>query len=269
VNNTIPIPDILNRIVKRKVEEVRERSSSVSLDVLRKRAEAQSAPRGFTAALRRNTKQGRAAVIAEIKRASPSRGVIREDFAPAQIAASYAAGGATCLSVLTDHDFFQGHEQHLVAARAYCDLPVLRKDFMVDSYQIAEARAIGSDCVLLIVAALDDQTLASLYAEAKVFGLDVLVEAHDAAELGRALALGVDLVGINNRNLKNFEVNLDTTLMLLEDIPASVTVVTESGILEPEHVALMRRHGVNAFLIGEAFMRSADPGSKLRELFAT
>jgi indole-3-glycerol phosphate synthase len=212
---------------------------------------------------------GAAAVIAEIKRASPSKGVLREDFRPAEIAASYARGGAACLSVLTDSDFFQGSETHLVEARGACDLPVIRKDFIVDPYQVYEARAIGADCILLIVACLADAQLADLSALAHELGMDVLVEAHDADELGRAAAVPGRLIGINNRNLRTFEVSPETTIGLLDRVPPGRLLVTESGILTPEDVARMRRHGVNAFLVGEAFMRAPDPGAELRRLFGT
>jgi indole-3-glycerol phosphate synthase len=207
------------------------------------------------------------AIIAEIKKASPSQGVIRDPFDPAQIARSYQSGGATCLSVLTDHDFFQGSEAYLAQAKQACNLPVLRKDFMIDPYQVFEARAIGADCILLIVAALDDAVLGELAQLATQLKLDVLVEVHDAAELQRALQLPLPLIGINNRNLRTFETSLDTTLQLLADIPEDRIVVTESAIHSREDVATMREHGVNAFLVGEAFMRAAEPGEKLQELF--
>ncbi|HPE74123.1 MAG TPA: indole-3-glycerol phosphate synthase TrpC, partial [Candidatus Competibacter sp.] len=225
------------------------------------------APRPFQDQLTRTIAAGRAAVIAEIKRASPSKGLLRDPFEPAAIAQSYAAAGAACLSVLTDRDFFQGHEDYLRAARAACDLPTLRKDFIVDPYQVHEARLIGADCILLIVAALDDATLGELARLAAELGLDVLVEVHDAEELERALATGATLIGINNRNLRTFETRLDTTLDLLSQIPKDRTVVTESGIHTSADVALMREHGVHAFLVGEAFMRASDPGAKLAELF--
>jgi indole-3-glycerol phosphate synthase len=261
--------DILNRILERKQQEVESRRRQTPLDELERRAAQASAPRGFRAALGSRAAGGEAAVIAEIKKASPSKGVIREDFDPVEIARSYAAAGASCLSVLTDRDFFQGHEDYLVAARAACELPVIRKDFIVDPYQLAESRAIGADCILLIVAALDDGRLARLHAGARALGMDVLVEVHDAAELERALRLDLDLVGINNRDLRTFDTRLETTLELLERVPPGCTVVTESGIHSREDVALMRRHDVHAFLVGEAFMRAPDPGQALRELFAT
>jgi indole-3-glycerol phosphate synthase len=211
---------------------------------------------------------GGPAVIAEIKKASPSKGVLRPDFHPAEIAASYAAGGATCLSILTDRDFFQGSETHLIEARAACDLPVIRKDFILDPYQVYEARGLGADCILLIVACLDDTRLAELSDLAAELGLDVLVEVHDAEELTRAIRIPGRLVGINNRNLRSFEVSLETTIGLLDSVPAERLLVTESGILAPGDVARMRRHGVHAFLVGEAFMRAPDPGTELQRLFA-
>ncbi|MCC5883302.1 MAG: indole-3-glycerol phosphate synthase TrpC [Halomonas sp.] len=260
-------PTILTRILKRKDEEVAERSRVVTEQELLALAERQSAPRGFIAALDRNIAEGDPAVIAEIKKASPSRGVIREEFHPAEIAISYAEGGAACLSVLTDADFFQGHEDFLIEAREACQLPVIRKDFITHGYQVSEARAIGADCILLIVAALDDPRMADLKQQAEALGMDVLVEVHDALELERALKLGIGLVGINNRNLHTFETRLETTLELLPRIPAEVTVVTESGIHTQADVLRMREHDINGFLVGEAFMREADPGEALRRLF--
>ncbi len=260
-------PDILKKILARKSEEIAERRAKISIDQLRRRAEAADKPRGFVKALQAKIAQGQAAVIAEIKKASPSKGVLREQFRPAEIARSYAAGGAACLSVLTDRDFFQGSEEFLQQARAACDLPVIRKDFLVDPYQVVEARAIGADCILLIAAALDDSTLAELAGLAGELGMDVLVEVHDADELHRALQLDLKLLGINNRNLRTFEVSLQTTLGLLWQIPDDRIVVTESGILVPDDVALMQEHGVHAFLVGEAFMKAEEPGEKLRELF--
>lgn len=261
-------PDILKKIIARKHEEVAERSARRTYAEWQAQALEQPPARGFNAALRARLAAGAPAVIAEIKKASPSKGLLREPFEPAAIARSYAEHGAACLSVLTDRDFFQGHEDYLREARAACTLPVIRKDFLVDPYQVVEARAIGADCVLLIVAALDDATLARLYGLSRELGMDVLVEVHDAEELERALRLDLDLVGINNRDLRSFEVSLDTTIALLPRIPAGVTVVTESGILAPADVARMQAHGVNAFLVGEAFMRAADPGARLAELFA-
>ena len=261
-------PDILRRIVARKREEVAARSAIVPEAALAARLEDADAPRGFVNALQAKVAAGHPAVIAEIKKASPSKGVLRADFRPAEIARSYAAGGAACLSVLTDVDFFQGSDAYLQEARAACNLPVIRKDFIVDPYQVVEARAIGADCILLIAACLDDAALHALNEQAHALGMDVLVEVHDGEELRRALATGNTLVGINNRNLRTFEVDLDTTLDLLEAIPPGHLVVTESGILGPDDVRLMRDHGVNAFLVGEAFMRAEDPGARLAELFA-
>ncbi len=259
--------DILNRIITRKQQEIAERQGLVSTRQLRQQAQAASAPRGFVAAMNQRIKQGDSAVIAEIKKASPSKGVIRENFDPVAIARSYQSGGAACLSVLTDRDFFQGHEDYLVAARAACALPVIRKDFIIDPYQVVEARAIGADCILLIVAALEHQALASLHRQAVELGMDVLVEVHDRVELERALKLDLELIGINNRNLRTFETRLDTTIELLESIPSGCLVVTESGIHSADDVALMREHRVNAFLVGEAFMRAQDPGQALKQLF--
>lgn len=260
-------PTILRKILARKAEEVAERAAAVSLGQLEDSIAGQSATRGFADVLRSRVDAGQVAVIAEVKRASPSKGVIREDFKPADIAASYERGGAACLSVLTDRDFFQGSEEYLREARAHCALPVLRKDFTVDPYQVVEARAIGADAVLLIVAALEDARMMELAQAAQEVGLDVLVEVHDRAELERALALDTPLVGINNRDLHSFETSLDTTLDLLPHIPEHRLVVTESGIHTPADVALMRDHGVLTFLVGEAFMRAPDPGSRLQELF--
>jgi indole-3-glycerol phosphate synthase len=263
--------DILARIVAVKHEEVAAARRRRSLESVR--AEAEDArggrgPRGFARALRDKVAAGRPAVIAEIKRASPSKGLLREPFDPPTIAASYAAHGAACLSVLTDERFFRGSLEDLRGARAACPLPALRKDFVVDPYQVYEARAHGADCILLIVAALDDARLAGFEAIAHALSMDVLVEVHDAAELDRALALKTPLVGVNNRNLRSFEVSLDTTLALLPRIPGDRMVVTESGILGPADVARMRQAGVNAFLVGEAFMRAPDPGEALATLFA-
>ncbi len=260
-------PDILKRILQRKAEEIEERSAQVSLGALNSRIEQAPAIRGFAGALQSRIAAGQAGVIAEIKRASPSKGVIREDFKPAEIAVSYERGGAACLSVLTDIDFFQGGDEYLQQARAACELPVIRKDFIIDAYQVYEARALGADCILLIVAALDDAQLAELTGLAHQLKMDVLVEVHDAEELERALPLGTRLVGINNRDLRTFDTTLQTTLNLLDSIPEDRIVVTESGIHAREDVALMRVNGVNAFLVGEAFMRADDPGEKLKELF--
>ena len=262
------LPDILKQIITRKHAEVAERSAALPLAQLAARAAAAPAPRGFTAALREKLNAELPAVIAEAKRASPSKGLLRDPFDPAAIAASYERHGAACLSVLTDRDYFQGHEDYLVAARAACTLPVIRKDFIVDPYQVVEARAIGADCILLIAAALEDEPMRALHDQARGLGMDVLVEVHDAEELERALALDLDMVGINNRNLRSFEVSLDTTLGLLAQIPGDILVVTESGILERADVARMREAGVHTFLVGEAFMRAPDPGAKLAELFA-
>ncbi len=264
--------DVLQRILAVKREEVAAARRTLDDAAIRREAEASlddaaRAPRGFERALRARIAQGRAAVIAEVKKASPSRGVLRERFEPAAIAASYARGGAACLSVLTDVRFFQGSPDHLREARAACTLPALRKDFVVDAYQVYEARAWGADCILLIVAALDDARLREFAALARALRMDVLVEVHDAAELERALALPTPLVGINNRDLRTFEVSLDTTLALLPRIPGERLVVTESGILGAADVARMRAAGVGAFLVGEAFMRAEDPGAALAALF--
>jgi indole-3-glycerol phosphate synthase len=260
-------PDILKKIIARKYEEIAERSSKVSIEDLKQRIETASPPRGFVDAIRTKLANGQAAVIAEIKKASPSKGVLREDFRPAQIAQSYASGGAACLSVLTDADYFQGHEDYLQQAREACDLPVIRKDFIIDPYQVYEARAINADCILLIVAALEDERMRELSELAHELGMDVLVEVHDAEELQRALKLNIPLMGINNRNLRTFETSLDTTLDLLDSIPDDRIVVTESGIHTAEDVVLMRNNQVNTFLVGEAFMRADEPGEKLSELF--
>ena len=260
--------DILNRILDTKQRELEQRRAERSEQDLQAQAHHVSPPRGFVAAMRRRVDQGRAAVIAEIKKASPSKGVIRENFNPVEIARAYEAGGASCLSVLTDADYFQGHEVFLTQARAACNLPVIRKDFIIDPYQVVEARAIGADCILLIVAALGDDELASLHAAAKAQGMDVLVEVHDGDELERALKLDLELVGINNRNLRTFETSLDTTLELLPRVPDGCLVVTESGIHTREDVALMRDNDVHAFLVGEAFMRAPDPGAELAKLFS-
>ncbi len=260
-------PDILQKILRRKVEEVVERSSTLSLRELAKQVEAVAPARGFVRAIEAKITQGNAAVIAEIKKASPSKGLLREDFHPADIAKSYEEGGAACLSVLTDADFFQGHEDYLKQARAACSLPVIRKDFIIDPYQVYEARAMGADCILLIVAALGDVMLLELSQLADQLGMDVLVEVHDAQELQRALSLPLKLIGINNRNLRTFDTSLQTTIDLLADIGDDRIVVTESGIHSVDDVKLMRDHNVNAFLVGEAFMRADDPGQQLKSLF--
>ncbi len=265
-------PDVLQRILQRKTEEIAERSARVPLAALRARLADATPPRGFAAAIEAKAAIGQPAVIAEIKKASPSRGMIRPDFDPAGIARSYEGGGAACLSVLTDIDFFQGADADLQQARMACSLPVLRKDFIIDPYQVVEARALGADCILLIVAALDDGALAGLSAQALALGMDVLVEVHDAAELARALRLPAHagrqpLLGINNRDLRTFDVSLETTLALRPAVPPGRGLVTESGILAPADVARMRAAGINTFLVGEAFMRAHDPGVALRELF--
>jgi indole-3-glycerol phosphate synthase len=260
--------DILQKILRRKVEEVAARRARVPLRELQARAAAADPARGFVEAIEQRLAAGKPAVIAEIKKASPSKGLLRPDFHPAEIARSYARAGAACLSVLTDVDFFQGADEYLQQARAACALPVLRKDFTIDPYQVHEARALGADCILLIVAALDDAALGELGGLAQHLGMDVLVEVHDAAELERALALNTVLLGINNRNLRTFETRLEVTLDLLGRIPADRIVVTESGIHAPADVVRMRAAGVHAFLVGEAFMKAPDPGAKLAELFA-
>ena len=263
-----PMHDILKRILARKAEEVAERSARLPLAELQARIADASPPRGFTDAIASRIARGEPAVIAEIKKASPSKGVIRADFDPAAIARSYEIGGAACLSVLTDVDFFQGSDAYLQQARDACALPVLRKDFVVDAYQLYEARLLGADCVLLIAAALDDGQLSEFAFIAGQLGMDVLVEVHDLDELERSLPVPARLLGINNRNLRTFEVSLDNTLALKDVVPADRVLVTESGILVPADVALMRAAGVNAFLVGEAFMRAPDPGSALRQMFA-
>ena len=259
--------DILNTILARKTQEVAERSARVPLAELQARVADAPPVRGFARALQAAIANGDAAVIAEVKKASPSKGVIRPDFRPAEIAVSYEFGGASCLSVLTDVDFFQGADAYLQQARDACTLPVLRKDFVIDPYQVYEARVLGADCILLIVAALDDRQLAELSDLAMRLGMDVLVEVHDIDELERALQVPVPLVGINNRNLRTFEVSLDTTLSMKDAVPRDRLLVTESGILGPADVQLMRDAGVNAFLVGEAFMRVEEPGEGLRQLF--
>jgi indole-3-glycerol phosphate synthase len=259
--------DILARILTTKAGEVIAAQVARPFAMLDREARAAAPPRGFTNAIRSRIARDRPAVIAEIKRASPSRGVLRAQFDPASIAASYERAGATCLSVLTDRPFFQGAPEYLVAAREAATLPALRKEFIIDEYQVAESRALGADAILLIVAALEDARLATLEACALDHGMDVLVEVHDRAELERALKLRTSLVGINNRNLRSFAVSLRTTIDLLPSVPAGKLVVTESGILTQGDVALLRRHGVGAFLVGEAFMRAPDPGAALQALF--
>jgi indole-3-glycerol phosphate synthase len=264
--------DILNKIVAVKHEEIALALTRQSLVEVRREAEDRNRDladvRDFVGAVRAKIAAGQAGVIAEVKKASPSKGVLREHFVPAEIATSYAQHGAACLSVLTDEQFFQGHASYLKQARAACALPVLRKDFMVSHYQVFEARAMGADCILLIAACLDDAQMADLEACAHALGMAVLVEVHDGAELDRALKLKTPLVGINNRNLRTFEVTLDTTLGLLPKVPADRLLVTESGILGRADVQRMRDAQVHAFLVGEAFMRAPDPGAALADLFA-
>ena len=260
--------DILHKILAHKAEEIAAAKRERPLARLCDEARAAAPPRDFVGALRAKIACGQAAVIAEIKKASPSKGLLRADFDPVAIAASYAAHGAACLSVLTDREFFQGAPQYLVAARSACALPLLRKDFMLDAYQVYEARALGADCILLIAAALELARMRELEVLAHALGMAVLVEVHDAAELDAALALATPLIGINNRNLRNFETRLATTLELLPRIPPDRLVVTESGILARADVNLMRAHGVHAFLAGEAFMRAGDPGVALAAMFA-
>ncbi len=259
--------DVLQAILRRKAEEVAQRSAHLSLRELSARSADAPPTRGFAAAVEAKIALGLPAVIAEIKKASPSKGMLRADLDPAAIARSYQAGGAACLSVLTDADFFQGADAHLQQARAACALPVLRKDFIIDDYQVHEARALGADCILLIVAALRDAQLAGLAGLALELGMDVLVEVHDIDELERAIRVPAPLLGINNRDLRTFAVSLDTTLALRDAVPRDRRLVTESGILAPADVATMRAAGVEAFLVGEAFMRRPDPGVALRELF--
>jgi indole-3-glycerol phosphate synthase len=262
------VSDILHKILAHKAEEIAAAKRERPLTRLCDEARAAAPPRDFVGALRAKIACGQAAVIAEIKKASPSKGLLRADFDPVAIAASYAAHGAACLSVLTDRAFFQGAPQFLTAARSACALPLLRKDFMLDAYQVYEARALGADCILLIAAALELARMRELEVLAHALGMAVLIEVHDAAELDAALALATPLIGINNRNLRNFETRLATTLELLPRIPPDRLVVTESGILARADVNLMRAHGVHAFLAGEAFMRAADPGVALATMFA-
>ena len=261
--------DILDRILARKVEEIAERSARTPLAELVARCSDLADTRGFAAAIESRIDAGQPAVIAEVKKASPSKGVIRPEFDPAAIARSYENGGAACLSVLTDADFFQGSEAYLSQARDACTLPVLRKDFTIDPYQVYEARAIGADCILLIVAALDDERLLELSLLAAELDLDVLVEVHDEGELERALEVPAPLIGVNNRNLRSFEVSLETTLRLRARVPAERLLVTESGIATRADVARLRAAGVDSFLVGETFMRASDPGEALRDLFET
>ncbi len=260
-------PTILKKILARKREEIIEHSASTPLAMLVEKINQASAPRGFTQAVIDKIATGDAAVIAEVKKASPSKGVICENFDPAFIAQSYQQGGACCLSVLTDVDFFQGSDEYLRVARNACSIPVIRKDFIIDNYQVYEARAMEADCILLIVSALSQDALVSLHDTAISLGMDVLIEIHDESELARALLLNNQLIGINNRNLHTFEVSVDNTYRLLGKIPSSTTVITESGILSRGDVKDMRENQVNGFLVGEAFMRSKDPGLRLREMF--
>ncbi len=261
--------DILNKILARKAEEIAQRQTQTSLNELQQRIQQASPVRGFVNALQSKISANQSAVIAEIKKASPSKGVIRPDFSSPEIAKSYQQGGAACLSVLTDVDFFQGSDAYLQQARAACSLPVIRKDFIIDSYQINEARALEADCILLIVAALDQPQLLDLYQCAQELSLDVLVEVHDEAEMERALQIDLPMVGINNRNLRTFETSLQTTINMLGMVPENCFVVTESGIHTRQDVALMRSYQVNAFLVGEAFMRAPDPGSELAAIFSS
>jgi len=261
-------PDILKQILARKTEEVSRRRERMSITDLEDIAKDTEAPRGFYQALKAKVVAKKPAIIAEVKKASPSKGVIRENFQPVEIAQDYSMNGATCLSILTDKDFFQGSEVYLQMARQACPIPVLRKDFIIDSYQLYETRALGADCILLIVAALEDSQMHELADTAKQLGMDVLVEVHDEAELNRALCLDTPLIGINNRDLRSFETNLQTTLILKDKIPEDKIVITESGIHSHEDVQLMLANGIYSFLVGEAFMRAERPGLKMRELFS-
>lgn len=260
-------PDILIKILNRKREEIVERSTNVSIESLKAQCESADPVRGFIQSIENKINNNQSAVIAEIKKASPSKGVLRENFQPAEIAKSYASHGAACLSVLTDKDYFQGHEDYLKQARAACEIPVIRKDFIIDPYQVYEARAINADCILLIVAALDDETLQLLFNLAQELQMDVLMEVHDKQEMERALKTGARLIGVNNRNLRTFDTSLDITLSMLDMVSDKQILVTESGIHTIDDVQLMRDNGVNGFLVGEAFMRAVDPGEKLAELF--
>ena len=262
------IPDILAKILARKDQEVKQRKAVIPLTVLEQQARNTPGCRGFHRAIVNNIQAGRPAVIAEIKKASPSKGVIRKNFDPGMIAKSYAGAGATCLSVLTDIDFFMGSDEFLQQARAACQLPVLRKDFIIDPYQVFEARVIGADCILLIVAALEDTLMQELADIASDLNIDILTEVHNREELERALMLQTPLIGINNRDLHTFKTTLETTIGLLDDIMDDRIVVTESGIHTRDDIKLMQKHGVNAFLVGEAFMAAPDPGGKLKELFS-
>jgi len=261
-------PDILKKILDRKAEEIANRKQRTAVDILKEISSGIENPRGFAAALQSKAASKKPAIIAEIKKASPSKGVIRENFKPIEIAQDYAMNGATCLSILTDKDFFQGSEAYLQMAREKCPLPILRKDFMIDPYQIHESRALGADCILLIVAALEDKQMHELADTATELGMDVLVETHNADELKRALTLDTKLIGINNRNLRTFDTSLQTTLDLKQAIPDDRLVITESGIHTQEDIQLMLDNNVFTFLVGEAFMRADYPGQKMRELFS-
>ncbi len=264
MNNT---PDILVKILDRKLEEIAERSASVSIDDLKQRCKSADPVRGFIRSIENKINNKQSAVIAEIKKASPSKGLLRENFKPDAIARSYAENGAACLSILTDKDYFQGHEDYLQQARAACELPVIRKDFIIEPYQVYEARAINADCILLIVSALTPEKLQELFELAHSLEMDVLMEVHDEQEMEVALKTGARLIGINNRNLRTFETSLDTTINMLDMVNENHILVTESGIHTKDDVQLMRDNNVNAFLVGEAFMRADDPGEKLAELF--
>jgi indole-3-glycerol phosphate synthase len=260
-------PDILKKILQRKREEIAERAEKIDIDSLKNQVEQADPVRGFIRSIEKYISSHKPAVIAEIKKASPSKGVLRENFNPAAIAETYEKNGAACISVLTDSDYFQGSEQYLQQARSACTLPVIRKDFIIEPYQVYEARAINADCVLLIVAALDDAKLRELLELTHRLEMDALIEVHDEHELERALKCDARLIGINNRSLHTFETSLQTTLSMLDKIPGDRILVTESGIHTPEDVKLMRDNGIHAFLVGEAFMRAEDPGEKLKELF--
>jgi indole-3-glycerol phosphate synthase len=269
VLNMTDTPDILKKIIKRKEQEIDSRVKTNPIEQVIELAKEASPVRGFVDSMKARIANSEPAIIAEIKKASPSKGLIREDFHPAEIAKSYEEGGASCISVLTDIDFFKGNDIYLKQARAACKLPVIRKDFIIDPYQVYESRAMGADCILLIVSVLDNMKLNQLYSLARALGMDVLIEVHDEEELLRSLPLGADLVGINNRNLRNFDTSLHKTIDLLPQIPEGRIVVTESGIHNSEDVTLMRENDVNAFLVGEAFMRADDPGKALKKLFFT